>query len=203
MRDAALFGEGTYPRKFFKRYIDDLFFIWIGSLEMLLKFLEHLNTLHPTIKFTWSYSSKKVNFLDVLVMIVNNEIQTDLYRKPTDRCQYLLPSSCHPAHITRNIPYSLAYRIIRICSTPEFRDKRLRELREMLLSRDYRPRSVYSDITRAKSIPRVKALERVEKKKNNRVVFVITYDPRLPSISNIFRKHHTVMVENHYEGNFP
>ena len=60
-----------------------------------------------------------------------------LYKKPTDRNQYLLPSSCHPAHCTRNIPYSLALRIIRICSEVTDRDKRLAELKEMLLSQDY------------------------------------------------------------------
>ena len=53
-------------------------------------------------------------------------------------CQYLLTSSCHPPHIKDNIPFSLAYRIVRICSEEETRDKRLEELKNMLLSREYK-----------------------------------------------------------------
>ena len=37
------------------------------------------------------------------ISIKNGKIVTDLYRKPTDRVQYLLPSSCHPNHIFNNI----------------------------------------------------------------------------------------------------
>ena len=49
-----------------------------------------------------------------------------------------LTSSCHPNHVTSNIPYSLALRITRICSEPETRDLRHSELRELLLERDYK-----------------------------------------------------------------
>ena len=92
--------------------------LWVGSLESLLKFLDHLNTLHPTIKFTFSHSYTDVNFLDITVHLTNSTIVTDLYRKPTDRCQYLLPSSCSPAATTKSIPYSLALRLVRIVSDP-------------------------------------------------------------------------------------
>ena len=40
----------------------------------------------------------------------------DLYTKPTDTHQYLLPTSCHPKHFCKNVPYSLALRLRRICS---------------------------------------------------------------------------------------
>jgi hypothetical protein len=43
-------------------------------------------------------------------------IQTDLYKKAGRKNQYLLPSSAHPKHTTKGIPFSLAYRLIRICS---------------------------------------------------------------------------------------
>ena len=68
---------------------------------------------------------------------------TDLYRKPTDRNRYLLTSSCHPAHVTNNIPFSLALRIVRICSDKVSRDTRLEELNKLLLSRNYKPEAWY------------------------------------------------------------
>ena len=47
------------------RYIDDIFFIWEHGEESLEKFLNKLNSFHPTIKFTVEYSKETINFLDV------------------------------------------------------------------------------------------------------------------------------------------
>ena len=38
-----------------RRYIDDIFFIWEHGEESLEKFLNKLNSFHPTIKFTAEY----------------------------------------------------------------------------------------------------------------------------------------------------
>ena len=88
-------------------------------------------------------------FLDTSWHIKDNKIIVDLYRKPTDRNQYLLTSSCHLAHVTTNIPYSLSLRIVRICSLPKERDRRLIELKNMLLERDYKPRIIDAAIEKA------------------------------------------------------
>ena len=91
---------------------------------------------------------------------------------------YLLLSSCHPAHISNNIPYSLAYSIVRICSKPELRDAQFSKLRDFLLSRDYNSSIVDSAIVRAKAIPREVALKKVEKKeKPDRVIISISFNP--------------------------
>ena len=138
-----------------------------GSLDSLHSFLQDLNKIHPTIKFTMSYTvpylkknvqnkcdcdlTDSLAFLDTSCHIKDNKIIVDLYRKPTDRNQYLLTSSCHPAHVTTNIPYSLALRIVRICSLPKDRDRRLIELKNMLLERDYKPRIIDAAIEKARS----------------------------------------------------
>ena len=210
---APKFGDGTNPIKAWKRFLDDIYILWVGSSVKLHEFLDDLNQIHPTIKFTVSHTtpmaeeqpcgcqpSEKLAFLDTATSIINNTISVDLYKKPTDRCQYLLTSSCHPPHIAENIPFSLAYRIVRICSEPESRDRRLMELRDMLLSRDYNGRLVDCAIERAKAIPRERALERVvkEKVKKRRPVFSVEYHPALPSLSKILKKHWRVMSEDPY-----
>jgi hypothetical protein len=103
----------------------DIIFYWRGSEEELLQFVEYLNTFHPTIKFkckagvNYNFETRSVDFLDTTVWIDNNGfIQTTLYCKPSRVVQYLLPSSSHPSHITRNILYSLAYRLLGTDSTP-------------------------------------------------------------------------------------
>ena len=62
--------------------------------------------------------------------------------------------SCHPAHCRKNIPYSLALRIIRNCLDMEDRDKRLLELKEMLLSCDYNKNVINAAIKKALDVPR-------------------------------------------------
>ena len=119
----------------------------------------------------------------------------DLYRKKTSKNQYLLPTSCHPTHTFGNIPYSLALRIRRICSSEKDLDVRMAESREMLLHRKYNRNIVDAGIKRAKEMDRQMALKRVEKKSNDRIVMAVKYHPALPSFSTILKKHWTTMVK--------
>ena len=103
------------------RYIDDIFMIWTaGDPEpLVLEFLQWINQLHDNIKFTWDWSKRTINFLDV--QIINNigVIETDLNTKPTDKYQhkYLFHTSCHPKGVKQGIPSAQAPRLRRICST--------------------------------------------------------------------------------------
>ena len=65
---------------------------------------------------------------------------------------------------TKAIPMSLGLRIVRICSDPEKRDKRLKELKELLFERGYSESMVDSALERAKKIPRKADLKKVDKK---------------------------------------
>ena len=80
------------------RFLDDIFMDWTGNTDEPKDFIDYLNNLHPTIKFTSDLSKTSVAFLDTTVSINNCKVSTDLYVKPTDTHQYLLSSSCHPYH---------------------------------------------------------------------------------------------------------
>ena len=184
--------------KMWKRFIDDIFFLWSGSVDDLEIFIQNLNKFHTHIKFTATYDieSKSIPFLDMQVSIdKNGYICTDLFKKDTARCQYLLPSSCHPGHVTKNIPFSLALRLKRICSNPEDFTKRLEELRNDLISRGYLPKIISEAFQRVSNIERTEALKKVSRIKQQNNVLIATYHPALPSISNIVRKHHKVMTD--------
>ena len=204
---AALHGEGVFHIRLMKRFLDDLFFIFTGSLEKLHEFHADINNIHENIKFTMSHTkpggalgcvceeSKSIPFLDTSLEIKDGKIVSDLYRKPSDRNKYLLPSSAHPSHVTKSTPYSLALRIVRNCTEPEARDRRLQELKEILLARDYKLNIVNDCIRKARAVPRNEALKDVEKVIGTpRPVFVVLYDPRMPSVSNIVKKHWRTMV---------
>ena len=204
---------GMNPLQFFRRFLDDCKLVWRGTAAKLHEFFNELNTLHSSLKFTMSHTASKhpgdqcdcpqvtsVPFLDTSCSIVDGKIITDLFRKETDRNQYLLPSSCHPAHVTNNIPFSLGLRIVRICSRPEDREKRFGELKQMLLERNYPSKIIDAAIERARNISRKEALKKVVRDKNDsdRPVFVVLYDPRLPSIPAIVKKHWRVMCQDPY-----
>ena len=78
------------------RCIDDIFMIWTAEEQSLLEFLEWMNQLHDTIKFTHDWLERNINYLDVQVINNNGVMETDLYTKPTDKHQYLFHISFHP-----------------------------------------------------------------------------------------------------------
>ena len=136
----------------------------------------------------------EIPFLDTSCKLENGKIILDLYKKQTDRNQYLLTSSIHPAYCHENIPMSLAMRINRICTKPETRDMRFQELKEMLLERDYREGMIDAAIRKTRAIPRSRAIHFVAKDQSNkRPAFVVSYDPRLPDLQSITQKHWRAM----------
>jgi peptide-methionine (R)-S-oxide reductase len=184
---------------FYKRYIDDIFIIWTGTNDEFTKFTEEINNLHQTIKFTKEYDqgTRSTTFLDMTITITaNNKIKTDLYRKETDKVQYLLPSSCHPSHTFKSVPYSLALRLVRICSDKEDLQKRFKELEEMLISRNYNKNIIKNSIEKASQLDRSEIIKKVVKTPSDRVVLALTYHPKLPSVSNIIKKHWPTMSKD-------
>ena len=51
------------------RYIDDVFVIWPFGERCLMEFLNYINSIHPTIKFTTEWSSKFIAFLDITITL--------------------------------------------------------------------------------------------------------------------------------------
>jgi peptide-methionine (R)-S-oxide reductase len=114
------------------RFIDDVDMKWTQSDEELQNFLSRANNLHPSIKFTHEISNTTISFLDTSSSLSEGELSTDLHSKPTDTNQYLLPSSWHPPHVTKSIPYSQALRIRRICSTNKSLKKTMGSTKKVL-----------------------------------------------------------------------
>ena len=202
--------DGDIPIKLLKRFLDDIFMVFTGSVKTLHVLFEEMNKIHPKLKFTMTHTTpefqsthdqcsceplKSIPFLDTLCTIKAGKIETDLYRKPTDQNQYLLTNSCHPTEVISNIPYSLGLRIIRTCSENESKDLRLKELKEMLLARKYPIHLIDSAISKARLVSREQSLRLVSRNKlNTRPVFVVLWDPRLPSITSLTNKHYRSMT---------
>ena len=77
----------------------------------------------------------------------------------------MLPDSAHPRHCFPGIAKSLAHRVVRICSQVENRDKRLEELKDMLLGRGYKVTMLNEVMAMAKAMDRDQALNRVQRER--------------------------------------
>ncbi len=102
--------------KLWKRYVDDIFMIYDGSVESLLQFYEYLNCCQDHLKFTIEHDTQQISFLDILVKPDGTVLVTDLYRKETDKCSFLHGQSFHPTHLKKSLPISQFSRIRRICT---------------------------------------------------------------------------------------
>ena len=188
----------------------------------LLRFIEHCNSSHETIKFTFCYDFKTraADFLDIHIWIDQEDwIQTDLYQKAGKKCQLLLPTSAHPVHCSNFIPYSTPYRLTRLCimvtetelaSWLEYQDLRHRRkptIPSQLVSRledqliylkgwGYKQKSVLEQFQKALNIPRALALEKVVKsKKEDRIILSLPYDRRMPNGTSILNQHWSYLIK--------
>ena len=106
----------------FKRYIDDIFGLWLGTVRQFEAFIKNLNKLCKPfgIQFgQWQIGSSVVN-LDSSMSINPDThlIDYTLHRKPTDARAYLRTTSFHPPHIFNSIAYSQMLRVLKRNSSP-------------------------------------------------------------------------------------
>ncbi len=165
------------------RYIDDIFIIWEHSATELQNFIAYLNAAHPTIKFTQETSSEKINFLDVTVYKDGNQLQTTLYKKPTDVHLYLHYKSCHPKKMKESIPYSQILRIRRICSQEEDFKTQSNIMLEHFKRRGY-PSSILDEASsKALQIERSTLLISKTKTTDKIIPYVAEFNPSGPKIN--------------------
>ena len=154
-----------YIHNHWKRYLDDCFIIWKQGPENLETFINQINNLHPSIRFTSETDPNSIPFLDVKIIKKGNAIETDIYRKPTDTMNYIDFNSCHPRHTRTNIPYNLASRVVTIVSDPDQRKFRLQELQDILLTKNY-PEKLIQDAIRKSLNTRTRPNTPLPPKKN-------------------------------------
>ncbi|XP_077149389.1 uncharacterized protein LOC143812038 [Ranitomeya variabilis] len=87
-----------------RRYIDDVIFLWTGSLTDCENFIANLNHNMFNIRLTSTISPCSIDFLDIKLIVKDNRVSSCLYRKPTATNNLLHYSSFHPAHLKNGIP---------------------------------------------------------------------------------------------------
>ena len=111
-------------------FINDMFLIWKGrDSDSLNTFIEYLNSVVLSIKFTREMSSTTMNFLDDQIKVMedsNGNRSTDVYQKPTDTHPCLHWTSAHPPLLKHSILYSQPLRFRKICTSAKVLEQRIR-----------------------------------------------------------------------------
>ncbi|XP_045535441.1 uncharacterized protein LOC123721261 [Papilio machaon] len=154
----ALNSAPVKPR-YWLRYVDDVFAI--VSRRGIGQLLDHLNEIHPRIRFTTEEEKDgTLPFLDVLVKRESSGcLVHTVYRKPTHTDRYLKADSHHhPSHLS-SVPRTLINRALRLCD-PQFVESELTHVRRVLEDNGYKWRqSLRLANTTSKTRPQV--VERV------------------------------------------
>ena len=177
---------------FYCRFIDDIFFIWNGTVIQLQEFIKKLNNRHPTIKFDFKFSKTNIEFLDTTVHKnkEQNKLLTTVYCKPTDRRNFLHYTSAHPRSLIKSIPYSQALRLKKICAETSKLSKNLQVLKESFINRGFKEKFLDTEFQRLSEIERDALLTPKSKEKDQkRIPFITTYNKTLPNLKQIINKH--------------
>ena len=66
--------ESKYKPYLWRRYIDDIFFLWEHGENELKSFIHKINKVHPTIKLTAEWLKNFYQFLNVTVFLTEGVI---------------------------------------------------------------------------------------------------------------------------------
>ena len=95
----------------------------------------------------------------------------------------------YPVHCKRAVPFGIALRIKRNCSTDDFLQNRCKEYKAYLKSQNYPAELVDKQFDKALSIPRAELLRRKVKPAKKKIPLVLDYNPILRDIQKVIKKH--------------
>ena len=184
------------------RFIDDIYLLWDKSRAELDTFFEYLNSCTPNIKFTMEVSEDSVTFLDTTVKVIDNQLVTDLYTKPTDSHNYLWYTSAHPRHCKDSIPYSQFLRIRRICSRLQDFDKHVVQFAQFFRQRGYPLSLIEEAAIKARRLDRDLLLTPQTGPQptcdpDNNIIMVNTYHPHDNSLKDIVKHNWGILGKSH------
>ncbi|XP_041423550.1 uncharacterized protein LOC121395076 [Xenopus laevis] len=185
---------------FYRRYIDDIFFMWLGPIGELVEFVDNLNQLESPVKLKMSYSKEKENFLDVTVYKNEGKFQTCIYTKPTDRNTILHYNSHHPRHLLNSMPKSQMLRVARIDSEISKRRQDLQIMGEKFVSRGYPRQLVDTTLKWAEGLNRGQLLKEMDKvvgssrsQHKGEIYYVSQFGTKSREVKDIILKHWDVV----------
>lgn len=127
------------------RYVDDICMITKMDEDATKSFVDSLNTLEGSIRFTSEYEiDGQLNFLDTTLTrdTLNKKIKVRWFRKTTAADRFLNYHSCHQLSIKRNIVKNMSARIMDATQDKSQQREDLNTLRNMFIKSNYPQRQI-------------------------------------------------------------
>ena len=186
IHEKTSFQNITNMSHFFKRFIDDVFGIWLPhpnpqtSTRLWEEFKDSMNTF-PGLTWEFEDPSDKVNFMDLIITIQNGHISTSLFEKPLNLHLYIPPHSTHPPGLLPGIVHSTLFRIFTLFSDHDDRILCTRVFFKPLQARGYKSDQIkslfYKAISRAEQYSGPRKLTRND---HTSVIFHLPFHPNDP-----------------------
>ena len=203
-----------------KRFIDDGFGVWLHHNDPAVD-KENWELFQATVNsggLSWTFlqRSREIIFLDMIVEIVDDRLETRLYHKPQALHLFLPPNSCHAPGVTYGLICSMVLRIYSLCSRSQDIKNELVDLFRCLVDRGHQARILAPLFSRAianakKYIAQDPAYRERKKQElaeagRRRVFLHLPYHPNDPPaqvIQDLWRRHvaapHRKIPLNHLE----
>ena len=177
----------------YKRFLDDVFVVWSGSIPELCRFHRKFRAANPNIKLEWqgipletdatnpakfdSYKHRRVNFLDLDARIVYTiqraSFEFSVYRKPGNAFSNLPYGSYHARHVFRGWLKAEVLRLLTHSSTPTIWIEECRRFYDHLRRRGYPAAAISSTFRKVSWSQRQHVLN--PKMKSENEIFFATY----------------------------
>lgn len=132
------------PLPLYFHYVDDI--ILAAPPSFFSSVLNTFNPFHKRLQFTIEISNDNcINFLDVTIKLNGGIFLIDWYRKPTFSGRFLNFHSQHPTCHKRRVIIGLVDKIFRL-SHPQFHDKNLKLIVNILINNDYSINFIFTTI---------------------------------------------------------
>ena len=185
-----------------KRFIDDTFVIWTGSASEFTTYMNTINQIHRTIKFTYDVSETELTFLDVTLykgnrFSLNQLLDVRTHIKPTNKQLYVHATSYHPPTTINAISKGEANRYLRTNSNEKGFQNMKQRLTNRLLQRGYKHKQVLPHLNAVKFNQRHQILFRNKPKDNKKkLVFVTHFCDDAHRLKQILKKHWKLIKNN-------
>lgn len=171
------------------RFIDDIFRIYTDP-KSYGAFINWLNALHPTIKFTAEGDQHTTDLDTTVHRTQQNTLAVRPLKKATDKNTYLHFRSYHLRTLCRSIPYGQFLHIRRNSTSMQDYVWQSNSMQENFLSRGY-PRNIVSDAARKAQVRNRQELLSVTLRDESfkGITAAIDFTPLAPAIKRIIHKH--------------
>lgn len=190
--DRHIFLNSRPQLLFYRRFFDDILFIWEGPENDALQFLEGLNENTNNIRLEHVISNQLVNFLDVTIQKEEGALKTKVFFKPTARNSYLsIMSGHHPAWI-RNIPKGQFLRVRQNCTEDSDYFTQAEMLKCKFVQKGYEETEMNEMIKEVAGIPRDQCFKKKEEQLTNNQHqwgFLTGFHAQYREIESIFKSH--------------